>query len=82
MSKRCLCIYLVPELHALVSQVWEVLAGDVSASARLNLQLAILKHHLTLTQNQRRTPTALQTLKNVVFRSLHEGGLRGRRQRM
>lgn len=65
---KIICVlYLVPELNTLVSVVWEVLAGNKSTSALVNLQLAFLINHATLTQHQRGTPTALQTLKDVVF---------------
>ena len=60
-------LYLVPEFNALVSVVWEVLAGNKSAGALLGLQLAFLINHPTLTQHQRWASTALQTLKDVVF---------------
>lgn len=62
-----LVLYLVPKLDALISIVWEGLAGNKSTSALLSLQLAILINHPTLTHDQRRTSTALQSLKDVVF---------------
>lgn len=65
--ERIRVLYLVPEFNALVSVVGEVLAGNKSTGALLGLQLAFLVNHPTLTQNQRRTPAALQTLKDVVF---------------
>lgn len=63
-----LCVlYLVPELNTLVSVVWEVLSRNKSTGTLLNLQLAFLINHPTLTQHQSWTPAALQTLKDVVF---------------
>lgn len=76
-SAGIMCIlYLVPELHTLVSKVWEVLAGNKSTGTLLNLQLAFFINHLTLTQHQCWTPTALQTLKDVIFTSLCADGLK------
>lgn len=60
-------LYLVPELYALVSIVWEGLARNKSTGTLLCLQLSFLIYHPTLTQHQRRSPTALQALKDVVF---------------
>ena len=60
-------LYLIPEFNTLVSMVREVLAGNKSTGTLLDLQLALLENHLTLTQHQHWTPAALQTLKDVVF---------------
>lgn len=67
MFKTVHVLYLVPELNALVSIVWEGLAGNKSTSTLLCLQLSFLIYHPTLTQHQHWSPTALQALKDVVF---------------
>ena len=60
-------LHLVPDFNALVNVVWEVLAGNKSTGALLGLHLAFLINNSSVTQHQRWTPTALHTLKYVVF---------------